>query len=310
MPVTNDEKRGIGVTADVKWNSTGGAHRRLPGAIAVAVLWVAVSLAAQGPAPDPQDAATRVGRYVEAYYSRAQSIVVDESVVLQPLTSGFSFEGFARRLVYEVRVEWNPEAGPDEEPANIVRQLISATGPTLGTPSKPDCLDPGAVSPEPLAFLLPDRQHKLVFRAASTARVGDRPAVRLDYVPVEAEPAQVDWEDDCGKISLPGRTRGRIWADAVTFEILRFDEHLVGMVDIPGPTGRRHAMAPRSFTIERADTSIRYSPVRFDNPEEILLLPEQIESVTIIRNSGVPRLRTTRSFSNYRRFVTETRIVR
>jgi hypothetical protein len=302
-------KRASGVTGGGGSRITCRTHGRLREAIVAGMFCIVVGVGAQEQAHDAEETATRVGRYVEAYYSRAQSIVVDESVVLQPLTSGFSFEGFARRLKYEVRVEWNPAAGPDEEPATVVRHLISATGPTLGTPSQPDCLDPGAVSPEPLAFLLPDRQHRLVFKTAGTARVGDRPAVRLDYRPVEVEPAEVDWEDDCGRISLPGRTRGRIWADAATAEILRFDEHLVGMVDIPGPPGRRAAMAARSFTIERADTSIRYSPVRFENPDEILLLPEQIESVTIIRNSGVPRLRTTRSFSNYRRFVTDTRIV-
>jgi hypothetical protein len=33
-------------------------------------------------------------------------------------------------------------------------------------------------------------------------------------------------------------------------------------------------------------------------------LPAQIDSMTVIRNSGMPRLRTTQTFSNYRRYVT------
>ena len=47
----------------------------------------------------------------------------------------------------------------------------------------------------------------------------------------------------------------------------------------------------------------------FENPDETLMLPARIESTTIVRNSGVPRLRTTQTYTNYRRFVTDSRIV-
>jgi hypothetical protein len=40
------------------------------------------------------------------------------------------------------------------------------------------------------------------------------------------------------------------------------------------------------------------------------MLPASIESMTVIRNAGVPRLRMTQTFSNYRRFVTAGRIVK
>jgi hypothetical protein len=55
--------------------------------------------------------------------------------------------------------------------------------------------------------------------------------------------------------------------------------------------------------------SIRYKPVAFADPDETLLLPASIDSVTVIRNSGVPRLRTTQTFANYRRYVTGGRLV-
>ena len=48
----------------------------------------------------------------------------------------------------------------------------------------------------------------------------------------------------------------------------------------------------------------------FTDPDETLMLPSRIESVVIVRNSGSPRLRITQSFSDYRRFVTESRLVR
>ena len=45
------------------------------------------------------------------------------------------------------------------------------------------------------------------------------------------------------------------------------------------------------------------------DPEEAVMLPESIVSLQVIRNSGVPRLRTTQKFSKYRRFITGAKIV-
>jgi hypothetical protein len=48
----------------------------------------------------------------------------------------------------------------------------------------------------------------------------------------------------------------------------------------------------------------------FEDPDETLMLPARIESMTVVRHSGVPRLRTTQTYENYRRFVTDSPIVR
>jgi hypothetical protein len=111
-------------------------------------------------------------------------------------------------------------------------------------------------------------------------------------------------------VDLPGRTQGRVWIDAATDDVLRLDEHLIGMFEFRVP--REHSLGGRvpSMAIERADSTIRYRPVAFHDPEETVMLPASIESLTIIRNAGVPRLRTTQTFSNYRRFVTGGRVVK
>ena len=154
-------------------------------------------------------------------------------MILQPLTPNWSFDGFARRLEYELRVEWDPSA--TGEPARVVRELIRASGPPLGPPDQPDCMDPRTISPEPLAFLLPDRRNAFNFDVAGSTRIDGREAVMLDYRVMAHEQPMVEWTGHCAWVDLSGRTRGRVWADAATFEILRFDEHLVGLVDIPGP---------------------------------------------------------------------------
>jgi hypothetical protein len=82
------------------------------------------------------------------------------------------------------------------------------------------------------------------------------------------------------------------------------------MVDIPVPRRQQRRGAPAFMTIERADTSILYRPVVFRDPDETLILPATIATLAVVRNSGVPRVRITQSFGNYRRFVTASRIVR
>jgi hypothetical protein len=266
--------------------------------------------AAPGQSVPADTSVTRVGDYVERYYARAQSIVVDENVTIQPLGLDLRSDGFARRLTYELRVEWNPDVTEDESPAKVTRQLMAINGRPPRPGDEPGCLDPRSTSPEPLAFLLPERREKFTFKAAGLGRVDGRVALMIDYRSVRPEEPKAEWKEECVSIDLPGRARGRIWADPETAEILRLDEGITGLVDVPVPRKQQRAGGSAYMTIERADSSIRYRRVPFTDPDETLVLPASIETVTIVRNSGSPRTRISQAFSNYRRFVTGSRIVR
>jgi hypothetical protein len=65
---------------------------------------------------------------------------------------------------------------------------------------------------------------------------------------------------------------------------------------------------PQTWVIERADSSIRYRPVAFTDPDETVLLPESIDVVTIFR--GAQSYRISQTFSGYKRFITGGRIVK
>src|SRR4051812_6386587 len=66
------------------------------------------------------DTLARVGAYLESYYGRAQSVIVQEQVLIQPLRSDLSGEGFPRRVVNELRIEWDPSS--EDRKVNIVRR--------------------------------------------------------------------------------------------------------------------------------------------------------------------------------------------
>lgn len=281
-------------------------------ATAVVVSTVVLSLRAQAPDRSADLPATlaRIGEHVAEYYARARSVICTETVILQPLTSTLGFDGPPRELKYELRVEWEPPpAGERAREAKVVRQLVSIGGRPPRPKDEPGCTDPKTVSPEPLALLLPSRRDEYRFTWAGTSRRDGRPSLVLDYKSAGSKPADIVWKDDCVTIELPGRAEGRVWIDASTDDVLRLDEHLIGMFEFRVP--REHSLGGRvpSMVVERADSSIQYRPVLFHDPDETMMLPASIVSTTAIRGGGVQRLRTTQTFSKYKRFVTGGRIV-
>jgi hypothetical protein len=215
-----------------------------------------------------------------------------------------------RHLVYELRVAWEAATEGTKPPqASVLRQLISVDGRPPRAGDEPGCMDPKPVSTEPLAMLLSGRQREFAFTWRETGRTAGRQSVTLDYKSLTPMPPEVTWAGPCVSIELPGRTRGRVWVDRNTAEVLRLDEQLIGRVEIPMPRQQMRAGSGMAFVVERADSSIRYRPIAFQNPDEIVMLPESIESLQVIRNSGVPRLRIVQRFSNYKRFITGGRIV-
>ena len=276
----------------------------------LAVALLSAGRAAIGQSISADQTVNRLTGYVEQYYSRAQSIITNESVIVQRLNRDLSYDGFARRLVYELRVEWDPSVDGDESPAKVTRQLLTVNGKPPKKGDKPECMDPKSVSPEPLAFLLPDRRHKYSFTSAGVGRVDGRETVMVDYRALEPGEPIVEWTDDCVSVDVPGRWRGRLWAEPETATIVRMDEQLMGMVDLPIPRKQQRINGALYMTLERADMSIRYRPVRFSEPDETLMLPAEITSSSMWRNGGSAGSRVTQSFSNYRRFVTAGRILR
>lgn len=261
------------------------------------------------------DPVSRLGRYVEDYYVRAQSIVTEETVVIQPLNADLTGVGFPRRAVYELRVEWDPAAPTSHERATAVRRLLKATGPRLFEPGEEACADPPSITPEPLAFLLPDNQREWTFVMGKPDRVDGRTAMTVEYRRRDARPPTIVVDNDCLFTDLSGQTAGKLWADPETSEVMRIDERLLGMVDVKIPKELQKpkglSRRPEAVTYERVTSSTRYKRVPFTNPDEVLLLPASIESVTVHRSDtgGASRLRITQTFANYQRFVTESRIL-
>ncbi len=245
----------------------------------------------------------RVGEYVERYYTRAQTLVVTETVIVEPITRRLKTDGPSRRVVNEMRIEWDGQVG--SQPREV-RELSTADGGGFGPSGQPACLDQRSVTFGPLALLLPANRDRFRFSVGRLETINGVRMRRIDYETRRPEPPRVRWNGKCGFVDSFGRTRGSVWVDPASGDVLRFDERLSGHVELPGPAG--DAYAPR-FVAERADTTIEYRKFAFVDPGETLLLPSRVESVTFIENSGAPRMRVVRTFTDYRRFLTAGRVL-
>lgn len=283
--------------------------RRWIALLVLAATAVAAPLMAES--ADVTDTLTRVGTYIQSYYGRAQSVMVQEEVLIQLLHSDLSSDGFPRRVVNELRIEWDPSN--DDERVRVVRRQLSASGPRLFEDKQETCSDPPPVTLEPLAFLLPDKQSAQQFKLAKVGRVSGRQAVAIEYRDREHADPSFELDGDCPKMSMGDQWVGQFWVDPLTGEVLRNETRLARQIflRVPREARRRKDLhLPSEITYERSDFSTSYRRVAFKDPDESLLLPSEMQRVSVYRlDDRLNRIRVTHRFSNYRRFVTAGRLV-
>jgi hypothetical protein len=285
-------------------------------AMALGACSLTVRAASSQVKPDVAALLDRIGERVARYYHRAQSIVCVETATMQPINRDWSFEGMARTVESELRVEAEDADGQPLKEARLVRNVRRVNGREPRERDKKDrsgCTDPDPFSEEPLNFLLPSHREEYRFTAVHEGRERNRAAVIIDFETFnrKSRPDLIEDErghDDCFGSKGPIATSGRLWADAVTSEVLRVDTNLLGPVElrVSWPMQRRYNF-PQWVVLDRDDLSVRYREVAFTDPDERILLPESIDALTIFRNTLQPARRTT-TFSDYHRFLTTSRV--
>jgi hypothetical protein len=284
------------------------------GVTAVAI-WTCVSgtIAAQTVAVDLDRTLARAGERVAAFFTRAQSLVCTELVTMQPLSSSLTADGFSRTVESELRISWDPtDEGPATE-AQLRRQVLKVNGRPPRPKDRGSCTTPehNDTETQALSMLLPQQRDKYEFAIAGAAQVDGRDSVMVDFreiAKVSADVKPVEGLEDCISYDLTGGQRGRVWIDRETFDVLRLDQRLVGMIDLRMPRVMlRRPGAATFLTLERADSSMRFARIAFAQPDESLLLPSVTTELRIVR--GASRLRTMTKYLNYKRFLTGSRVV-
>jgi hypothetical protein len=275
-----------------------------------------VLAAGQPPLVDVHATLARAGARVEAFFARAQSLVCTETVIMQPLGSGLSPDGLSRTVESELRIAWAPDDdGRAVTEAQTRRSVIKVNGRPPRSNDHRSCTTPEQTEAEtqPLSMLLHDQRTRYSFSTSGVQRVDGRQAIVLDFrelAPVATKVSAVEGLDDCVSYDITGGWRGRLWIDRETHDVLRLDQRLTGMVEfrLPLVLTRRPGSSPY-MTVEREDSSLRFGRVTFTEPDESLVLPLSSSSLRVVRGNGSQRLRTITTFTNYKRFMTGSRIV-
>ncbi len=288
--------------------------RRLLVASALAASGWTVSTAGNASPPDLPSLVAGVGARLSDYYRHAQQLVCLERSTVMPIDSGWRLDGFARTVESELRLDIDDVAVVREpRVTREVRRVNGREPRDRDRTNRAGCTDPTPLSPEPLAFLLPEHRDEYVFTAARDLTERNRAAFAIDFssVKTKGHPELIEDEgghDDCFDWKGPVAITGRVWVDAATFDVLRLERRVAGPTDVrvPMPLQRRYLFTPW-LTMDRDDLTLRYKEVTFTDPDETVLLPESIESLTVFRG-GLQSMRRTQVFTDYRRFLTAGRI--
>jgi hypothetical protein len=288
--------------------------RRLLVASALAASGWTVSAAGSPGRPDLTTLVDGIGERLAEYYRHAQQLVCLERSTVTPIDSSWRLDGFARTVESELRLDIDETAAVREP--RVTREIRRVNGREpreRDRKNRAGCTDPTPLSPEPLAFLLPERRDEYLFTAVREVNERNRAAFAITFSSVRSQghPELIQDEgghDDCFDWKGPVAITGRVWVDAATLDVLRLERRVAGPTDlrVPMPLQRRYLFTP-FLTMDRDDLTVRYKEVTFDDPAETVLLPESIESLTVFRG-GLQSMRRTQLFTDYRRFLTSGRI--
>lgn len=235
------------------------------------------------------------------YYDRFVSIICTETVRQQELRFSLTPMGKPRVTVYELSVSRDPRS-KDESDFRVGRTLQAMNGRPAGRNQEPGCTDPKTGTPEPLGFLLQEKQRHFRFTLADVKRDGSG-ARALDFVESPPGRVRITWKDNCFNAEGGGH-EGRLWFDPVSFDVLQIDIRLSKPFLVPTPHGSFGPVP--GIRVERWESTLRFARVQFTQPDETVLLPESVETLTVFR--GVPSLRISQTLSDYRRFLSESSI--
>jgi hypothetical protein len=290
------------------------------------VLGLALMLGAFGGARAQEVAATpgderlarileRVGEGVARYQAGLFSITFAETLRQEELREDMTPKK-SKEFVFET-VVLREELSSDEDDyyPHVVRRLKSVGG-KPAAPGRKVAEPSAAFNIQSLSFLLPKNRKLFEFSLDGEETLGGRTVYRLRMLrPGEGEP-RVEWNRRL--VGMSFRVFAPfvylIWVDAESFDVLKLESHLAAPFEFEsprtfgaGPFGRFGPTRHLRYAVQ--DYSVRFRRERFRDPEQTLLVPESAEWLTVIEGAKHPRTRVTLSFSGYRRYRSDVKVI-
>jgi hypothetical protein len=258
----------------------------------------------------------RVGESVERYLGGMFSITFKEVLRSEGLKDDLTPKGKSKEYVFENIVVREQRSAADRDfYGKAIRRLKSVDGKSV-KPSKQKgeldkCGAPGSSYADPLTFLLPKYRARLSFNYEGEEVLRGRKTYRLGFLPREEVRPEVRHEGGCFHVGATHK--GTVWIDAENFDVLQTASRLVEGFEFESPrpfsAGFGRFGPKRKLRFERAEHLMRFRRVGFKDTGQELLLPEYSESLRIVDGAREPRVRFTRYFEDYRRFVSDVKII-
>lgn len=263
----------------------------------------------------------RVGERIQKYQDAMFSIAFTEVLQQQELKSDGTSKNKPKQFVYEsIVVSRTLPANQQNSFPVITRTLKSVDGkPTekKNLPQRSKCVEinPQLAYADPLTFLLPKNQSDFIFSYAGESELeGRKAAVILISQPPASEPVKIVQTGDCFRLSRSLRRQGKIWIDLNTYDVIQLQWQLAESFNGKTSAGiTKFGIIPlfrpvKEINYEKQETTIRFRPVTFQKPEQILLLPSSSESTWILKGARIAGFRVTTDYAHYRRFLTSVEI--
>jgi hypothetical protein len=257
---------------------------------------------------------TRVGESVGHYQAGLFSMAFTETMKREGLDKKLRPKGRPKEYVFDDLLLRQTSPGGREGVYAIAARRVKTIDGKPGKQLKEGaftCGEPNASYSDHLSFLLPKLQGDKLFSYEGETEMRGRKVFLIGALPrVRLEPEAV-WKDNCFYVN--GEHRLKIWVDAENFDVLRLDAQLIESVEFKSPrtfnAGFARIGPKRKLRLARSDITLLFRRVEFKEPAQTLLLPESAESLTIIEGAGHPRVRVTQTFGDYRRYVSDVKVI-
>jgi hypothetical protein len=263
----------------------------------------------------------KIGERVKENLDSMFSVAFSESIRMQELKADMSAKGRQKHFFYESILTNRPASAnaANYQPV-FIRTLKSINGkPIKGQTSvevsKCEETNPQPTYEDPLAFLLPKNQSNYIFSYGGEANLEGRESIVLfvSEKPV-SEPLAVVEKDDCLFLSRPLQIKGKIWVDSKTYDVIQtqWEQAENFSTVLPKKTVKKGIiplLRPAvTLSYDKQDFTIRFRRVKFENPDQTLLLPYSSESVWITKGMKLEGMRTEIEYTRYRTFKTNVEV--
>ena len=183
-----------------------------------------------------------------------------------------------------------------------------------GKPAKGDRRMPWyGYNVQSLGFLLPKYRSLYEFTLEGEEAVAGRAAYRIRALRPGQPPPKAEWRRRFMGAGMSFRalapTYVLFWVDAENGDVLRLETHLVAPFEFDSPRAFGAFGPSRHIRYTNQDYAVTFRHQTFKDPEQTLLVPETAEWLYVLEGAKHPRLRATISFSDYRRYRSDVKVI-